>query len=406
MLQTYSFFTFQNQEKDIKMKTAIVTLPLHTNYGGLLQAYALKTLLEDMGHEAVVLDIDRKVNPPAVWKAPFVYVKRSLLNVLKFGKGPEVFRECRLKREYPVVSFEISRFTSEYIKPRVLKSYSELSQSDFDAYVVGSDQVWRPEYINDIHDAFLKFTQGWNVRRLSYAASFGTDALEYDYTLLEECSQLLSGFDAVSVRESSGVRMCDEWLDCDRAVHVLDPVMMLPAEHYRSISASDKSAKGGLVTYILDRSAAKANIITSVAGKLDMEVHDVSVYPKDRSIPLKDRTVPCMESWLSAFAHAEFVVTDSFHGCVLCLLFHKPFFVVGNKARGMARIDSLLGMFGLEYRLVDGLDPDDDLKDWAMDMDWDGVESVLSEYRSRSRAFLKSALDVNGSSYSGDIEPE
>ena len=72
----------------------------------------------------------------------------------------------------------------------------------------------------------------------------------------------------------------------------------------------------------------------------------------------------------------------------------------------MARIDSLLGMFGLEYRLVDGLDPDDDLKDWAMDMDWDGMESVLSEYRSRSRAFLKSALDVNGSSYSGDIEPE
>ena len=64
MLQTYSFFTFQNQEKDFKMKTAIVTLPLHTNYGGLLQAYALKTLLEDMGHEAVVLDIDRKVNPP------------------------------------------------------------------------------------------------------------------------------------------------------------------------------------------------------------------------------------------------------------------------------------------------------------------------------------------------------
>ena len=92
------------------MRIGILTFHSQLNYGGVLQCWALKKALEDMGHEAVVLDIDRKVNPPAVWKAPFVYVKRSLLNVLKFGKGPEVFRECRLKREYPVVSFEIILF--------------------------------------------------------------------------------------------------------------------------------------------------------------------------------------------------------------------------------------------------------------------------------------------------------
>ena len=376
------------------MKIAIVTLPLHTNYGGVLQAYALKTVLENMGHEAQVLDLEKKVLLPKTMKAPFIYLKRLLQKCLNGKRGPEVLRECRLRREYPVVSSKISSFTADYVKPRVLKSYSQVQESDYDAYVVGSDQIWRPEYFRWIKDAFLDFAKGWDVRRLSYAASFGTDELEYDYLLLDECSRLLSQFDAVSVREASGVRICDEWFDYENAVHVLDPVMLLPLEHYASIAAKAVSCneRGGIVTYILDRSAAKSNIASFVSRVTGMELNDVSVYPQDRNIPLADRVVPPMEEWLCAFVNADFVVTDSFHGCVLSILFHKPFLVTGNKTRGMARIETLLETFSLENRLVDGIDPDDDGQGWLMEIDWDKVDAVLEERRNFSMDFLRGAL--------------
>mgnify|MGYP007053721105 CR=1 FL=1 len=96
------------------MKTAIVTLPLHTNYGGLLQAYALKSLVEQLGHQATVLDISRKISLPKAGKAPFIYLKRLL-------QGREVFRERRLLREYPVISAKINKFTDKYISEDLLQ---------------------------------------------------------------------------------------------------------------------------------------------------------------------------------------------------------------------------------------------------------------------------------------------
>ena len=378
------------------MKAAIVTLPLHTNYGGLLQAYALKCLIQDLGHEVDVLDISQKTKVPSGLKAPLIYLKRFLT-------GKEIFRECRIRREYPVVSSCISRFTQDFISPRTIDSYTDIRMDDYDAFVVGSDQVWRPEYFFGVQDAFLRFTKDWDVRRVAYAASFGTEELEYDYTLLEECSALLSKFDAVSVREASGVNMCDEWFDYEGAVHVPDPVMMLPAQKYAE-SAGESCGKNSVVTYLLDKSSAKTKVAEFVSDVTGKPLHDVSVYPKDKNIPLEERVVPCMTSWLSAFINAEFVVTDSFHGCILSILFHKPFLVVGNKARGMARIESLLEMFSMENRLVDGIDPDDDGEGWLMEFDWNEVDAVLDKFRQKGLDFLRTSLNMDSSSDSGQVE--
>jgi hypothetical protein len=274
---------------------------------------------------------------------------------------------------------------------------------DYDAFVVGSDQVWRPEYFFGVQDAFLRFTKDWDVRRVAYAASFGTEELEYDYTLLEECSALLSKFDAVSVREASGVNMCDEWFDYEGAVHVPDPVMMLPAQKYAEL-AGESCGKNSVVTYLLDKSSVKMKVAEFVSDVTGKPLHDVSVYPKDKNIPLEERVVPCMTSWLSAFINAEFVVTDSFHGCILSILFHKPFLVVGNKARGMARIESLLEMFSMENRLVDGIDPDDDGEGWLMEFDWNEVDAVLDKFRQKGLDFLRTSLNMDSSSDSGQVE--
>jgi polysaccharide pyruvyl transferase WcaK-like protein len=107
---------------------------------------------------------------------------------------------------------------------------------------------------------------------------------------------------------------------------------------------------------------------------------------------LEKRVVPSIQQWLSCFADAEFVVTDSFHGCVLAVLFHKPFIALANPGKGMSRILSLLESWGLEDRIVQGLDPDDDGEFFLSQPDWNAVDAVLEEQRAAARRFLADAL--------------
>ena len=376
------------------MRLAIISLPLHVNYGGILQSYALKKELESMGHEVVVIDRKVKMPFPKWWKAPLIYMNRALKS-LKGGSGaPEVFREYRCMKEYPVLSRELKSFVDAEIAPLMIDSYKDIKKGDFDGFIVGSDQVWRPRYFGKIEDAFLEFTRGWDVKRISYAASFGTDSLEFDSETLRICAGLLDCFDAVSVREDSAVTMCDEWLDCDRAVHVLDPVMLVDVADYHKIAdgAKTRRAEGKIMTYILDSSDNKKSIAALVKSWTGKDIEDFSVNPHDRRIPVDERVVPPLEEWLSGFADADFVVTDSFHGCVLAILFHKPFIAMGNGQRGMARMRSLLEMFGLDQRLVHGIDPEDDGEFFLSQPDWIAVDAVLAEHRAAARRFLADAL--------------
>ncbi len=369
------------------MKVAIITLPLHTNYGGLLQAFALKSVLEFQGHEVTVLDLKDKMPLPKGLKAPFVYLGRAL-------RRREVFRERRYSRELPLLAANVGNFVLKYIKPRLIRSYSDIKEGEFEAFIVGSDQVWRPLYFHPIEDAFLAFTKDWPVRRVAYAASFGTDALEYEYMQLETCSKLLSGFDAVSVREDSAVQQCEQWLDYDKAVHVLDPVMLMDSEAYVSLasSASAHPAVGKIVSYILDASSEKSHVLEFMKKVSAMDVHDVSVHPYHNDRPLEERVAPAVEDWLAAFADAEFIVTDSFHACVIAIMFHKRFIAVGNSRRGMARLTSLLDMFGLDSRLVHGIDPEDDGEFFLSHPLWTEIDRILSDKRNESLDFLHKAM--------------
>ena len=279
--------------------------------------------------------------------------------------------------------------------PYHLDSFNELKEGDFDAYVVGSDQVWRPIYVENIYDYFLEFTAGWDVRRVVYAASFGTTELEFEFTQLEKCSELLSDFNAVSVREDAAVKMCDEWLDYESAVHVVDPVMLLDKEYYLKLADIPGAGEfdGKVLSYILDKSEYKTNVVDFVCRCLGKEQKEARTSHFDASAPLDQRVMPSLEKWIGAFANADFVVTDSFHGCVLSLMLHKPFLVTGNSKRGLSRIESLLKMFDLDYRMVDAVDPEDDGEGWLTEMDWEYVGKVLKEKVDASRLFLDNALN-------------
>lgn len=333
------------------MRIGIITLPLNTNYGGILQAYALQTVLERMGHDVCLIEERRVPLSLPLWKAPLSYGKRILKNIL--GHPCPIFYERKVNREIPIVRKNTDRFINRYIKRRIVDSFSDLNESDFDAIVVGSDQIWRPKYFPNIENAFLDFAKDWNIRRIAYAASFGTDDWEYDSKQTSECGRLLRMFDAVSVREDSGADLCKKHFGVN-AEHVLDPTMLLVKEDYIKLfeAADTPKSNGNLLCYILDETEEKKALIKHIAAEKGLIPFNVKSISDDINSPLYERIQPPLEQWLRGFYDADFVITDSFHACVFSIIFNKPFIVYGNINRGLSRFISLLNMFGLTERIV------------------------------------------------------
>lgn len=373
------------------MKIGILTLPLHTNYGGILQAYALQAVLERMGHEACLIEVKRKPLHLPLWKAPLAYSKRIVKNLT--GHTCPIFYEQKRNREIPVERQYTDKFINKYIKRRSVEDFSEIKEGDFDSIVVGSDQIWRPKYfLYDIKHAYLDFTEGWNIRRIAYAASFGTDEWEYTPEQTTECARLLGRFDAVSVREKSGVRLCEKHFRV-KAVHMLDPTMLLNAEDYIKLfeTAGTPKSKGNLLCYILDETPEKEVLINGIAKETGLIPFRANSKVESYTAKLEERIQPPVEQWLRGFYDTEFIITDSFHACVFSILFNKPFIVFGNVNRGMSRFQSLLEMFGLTDRMI----VNDTQFNIRSNIDWDDVISILNNKRKVANEFLSNILLSN-----------
>lgn len=339
------------------MKIGILTLPLHTNYGGILQAYALQTVLERMGHDVVVFQNDYiGIKKFPFWKMPILWSKRLYRKYIT-NRNIDIFLEQKRKREYPVLSRNTSRFVQKYIHTFHVKSLSDIPFKEFDAIVVGSDQVWRPAYFRkmwnaDIQDAFLYFAKKWDIKRVAYAASFGVDDWHFSQKETIECKHLAKLFDAISVREDSGVDLCMNHLDVC-AKQLLDPTMLFTKDDYIKHFGLKKSVHDSaiLFSYILDETPDKKELVRRIAGEKKMIVDQISVN-QVKSVPIEERIIPPVEEWLECIYNSDMVVTDSFHGCVFSIIFGKPFVAIANDGRGLSRFKSLLHMFGLQNHLL------------------------------------------------------
>lgn len=374
------------------MKIGIITLPLHNNYGGILQAYALQKVLQTLGHNAVVIDKSRIIKLSFSYKC-ISYFKQTVKKLL-LDKRTIIRWDKKYNNERTMIGTYTSPFILKYIKRTVANhNYSNITSNEFDAFVVGSDQVCRPKYFGQdiISCAYLSFAKDWNVKRISYAASFGTEDWEYTEEQTALCKELIQQFDAISVRESSAVKLCKEHLGAD-ALHVLDPTMLLNVSDYVKLFTDAKTPEspGNLMCYILDETEEKQKVIVSVEQALNITAFSVNSKYEDPNAPLEERIQPPVETWLRGFYDADFVVTDSFHACVFSILFEKPFIVYGNKDRGMARFHSLLSIFGLENRLI--TNSEETQKVIAEPIDWNAVNVKKKEWKEKSINFLKNSL--------------
>ena len=381
------------------MKIGILTQPLHSNYGGLLQNYALQQTLIRAGHEVETIDW----GGGSGLRTMLYRMKVQVLHTFLPNRYP-LLKYMPNDKEKSIIQRNTNHFINTYINhTEAMHSYEEFvkqaSKGKYDAYVVGSDQCWRPCYNAFLSSMFLDFVQDKQVKRIAYAASFGTDKWEFTPQQTAVCALLAKKFDMVSVREDSGVKLCKEHLGVD-AVHVLDPTMLLTKEEYIQLIEKEKEPKsnGTLFNYILDPDAKKSVFIQKVAKAKGLKAFQV--LPKcqtetrtkeDVKKCIEDCVFPGVTTWLRAFMDAEMTIVDSFHGMVFSIIFNKPFWAIGNVSRGMSRFTSLLKMFHLEDRLLDADNLDDVY--FSKPIDWTMVNGILEEKRRECKNLLLTNLN-------------
>ncbi|RKD91969.1 polysaccharide pyruvyl transferase family protein [Mangrovibacterium diazotrophicum] len=355
-------------------KIGILTLPFNYNYGGILQTYALQRFLIANGYDTyhIYRDFPEKNKATQIIK--------DLIKLI-IGKNKKTRFEGTL----------IRKFFDEKVVPkthriRTLSDLKKLHKYGFTTFIVGSDQVWRKACIyGDLKtNYFLDFPKD-DVNRISYAASFGVDNWEFTSEETVKLKTLLQKFSAVSVRENSGIKLCEEHMGV-AANHVPDPVWLLKAEDYRQLIAQESErteVNGECLAYVLDSTDEKKKIIQDAAEKLGYQTFTISYG--------NNGVKPSVITWLKAFAEAKFVVTDSFHGCVFSILFNKPFLVIGNITRGLSRFSSVLSELNLENRMI-FTEKDDYLAIVGKPIDWDTINKEIEEKRAKARNFIFSSI--------------
>lgn len=376
----------------MKKKVAILTQPLHTNYGGTLQAYALQRTIKSFGFPVETIDFQ--------WKKSSDFKK-----ILSSVKN----RICNGRKGYHLSNAEvtiISREHRKFILENINRSPSFYNHFQLEEYIingkftdiiVGSDQVWRIDYSPRIESFFLDFLKNnKTINKITYAASFGLDKWQFSENITHIMKESLASFRAVSVRENNAIELCNKNLNI-QAIQVLDPTLLLTKKDYENIAKKSTAniEQGKIFYYILDMDSEKENILNKVCSILGKDffsnqpnkTRKENFFVKDYS----DYIYPSIESWIASFAKADFIITDSFHGTVFSIIFNKPFISITNKNRGNSRFDSLLSQFDLKYRLVNNVN---DVNDVLVNekVEYDEVNEKINILRKKSLQFLKDNL--------------
>lgn len=384
------------------MRIAILTQPLGKNYGGILQAYALQQVLSHWGHEVIILN--RQDNYPSfkllVWRlASFLkclikrYIKGDPNVLLISPLSLDYITDIRLRYDYS----DLEKFISKYIvQTSVIRSSSQLrkvlSRDHYDCLIVGSDQVWRENYSPCITDYFGGFLENIdNLTIMSYAASFGVDRQPISREKEQLCKDLIRKFKAISVRENSAVELLRSSWNVESEL-VLDPTLLLDREHYERFCQKPDHHRG-LFCYVLDPTNIKNDIVLKVSECLGLKVNTISIYPVDANGNASK--LVSIESWLSNICYSDFVVTDSFHGCVFSIIFNKPFIVIANKERGLDRFATILDNLNLHHRLIESISQ---LSDNLLfeEIDYLRVNEILLHSRRNSLNYLIDVLKHDG----------
>ncbi len=344
------------------------------NYGSALTSFAMNRTLRKMGKTVLMLEHG--------WIKP---------------EDDERSYGMQFARRF----FECSSITRE-------KNYNRFNDH-CETFLVGSDQLWNWENIrHEPYFYFLNFAYN-DHKKIAYATSFGDDWSTYPEHTRLRVGYYMSKFDAISVREKSGVDVCRHEFDAE-ATHVMDPVFLCDEESYREVIAlsaynEDKPARY-LFSYILDPTEDKIKMVRDTAKQLNMPYRiaiDALGNIDEKSGKVIEELLandPCVvkqpriEDWLCLLEGSSFVATDSFHGFCFSMIFKKPMIAYMNARRGSARFESIAELAGLKNRLVYSTAQIEERRLLREKIDFKAVKQRLDEKIEMSRRWLENALNA------------
>lgn len=357
------------------MKICIATFYKITHPGAVLQAYALCRKLNEMGHETKLIKYPERDAPAPV---PF-YSLDGLYSIYTKSKAS-------------VAGY--TRFIAEHCSEtsRGYRTAEELRNDPpvADVYICGSDQIWNPKLTGGHPDPTYFLDYGDDaIKRISYAASYGGDALSEAHK--ELMKKWLNRFDSYSVREVEGQELIHE-LTGKEASLVQDPTLLI--EDWASMATPSKPEGSYVLLYQLQKSPQVHAAAEAVAKRLGKPLLNIDASPKFWTRPGKDVRPSSPSEWLGLFKNAAAVVTNSFHGTVFSVLFHRSFYcidLIGEKAKRAGRMKNLCDQLGLNERFISGDDPLT-----FNNVNWVDVEKRLSILRKASEDYLREAISQLG----------
>lgn len=363
-------------------KIAIMTWYTFRNYGTVLQAVALNRVIRDFGY-----DVSTIAYNPLERKKPFA---ERVLNKIE-----------RLLSASDYSSDEKELLFENFIKENIcltskIHSSEEFHRlnSDFDAFVCGSDQIWGPRWLDTRF--YLDFVEKADCK-IAYAPSFGCSEIPED-NKRKKISSCLMDFGSISVREKSGAEIVESLIGKKPPV-VLDPTLLLDDEKWDEYARTcfDKSKRYCLF-YFLGNNPQNYHVAKKIAEDKGLKIKILPVFSKDFKLESSIHESVGPSEFLTLLKNADYVCTDSFHGMVFSVIFHKQFVAferfkrTGGKSQN-TRIYNFLNLMGLNNVLLG----QDSLNEWEqktnLSIDYKHVDDRLETLRKDSLAYLKSALD-------------
>ncbi|HMM16037.1 MAG TPA: polysaccharide pyruvyl transferase family protein [Petrimonas sp.] len=364
----------------------ILTITCHNvyNHGASLQEFALLDYLSSIGHDAKTINYQ-----PNYLAESYTYTgvpnkkfkKNFILQILYIlAKFPQRFADRKRRKSF-------HEFHDNYIKA-TSKKYNnnkelKLDLPVADIYICGSDQIWNTVFENGKDPAFYLDFVPENKTKISYAASFATDMVPKELTAFLKSS--LSRLQAISVRESSGVKILNE-LGLNNVSHVVDPVFLLSRDKWEAKFIAQNEYKPFVFVYDFDNNP----LIKKYALYLK-EKKGLQIYALSKRIKYADKTFWSIgpDKFLELIYHSSFVLANSFHATAFSCIFEKEFLIFNRNTSINTRMRDFLQEIGLSNRLVDTFD--ENLVESKIT--FSEVGKIVNNKIAYSKAFLKESID-------------
>lgn len=348
------------------MRIGILTFHWATNYGAILQAYALQEYLKDLGHEVEIINYKPKQFDFS-W-VNIIHHPRNLLHlgtVLRDRDKEACLHQWREKYLHLTKRF----YTTEEL--------TEIG-NDYDIYISGSDQILNPSFTlhGEGHptSAYYLIFANTNKQRVGYAVSFGCTS--YPENVRTYAAKWITSFDKIGVREQTGIDILKELGYSKNQTLVPDPTILLGKKLFEKLDFERNDDSEYLYVYMLRGRAVDADYLNNINTKI--------IFADD------DGKTATMERWLGKIGNARQMITNSYHGMIMAILFHVPFVVLLETIcdTGMNdRFNTLLSKIGLENRIVEN-DKASLIKIFNVQINWEQVDERVLEYSKLGATFL------------------